>query len=202
MKQSLKISVQKHINYKNLSRKQLSQLSTLQNKHYKTAKKHSLFSHKMAIVASALVLSVTLNVYFSKLTNIPGLSIEQRIAEEVSSNHIKLKPLEIRSNVLKDISSYFTHLDFLPVSPVSLPLSEQSLLGGRYCSIQGVTALQLRMLDKKTNKIQTLYETEFDKKVFKNFSNLTGDGKAITVYAKGMKVELWIENDILFALIE
>ncbi|MCK5191175.1 MAG: hypothetical protein KAR12_14090, partial [Methylococcales bacterium] len=65
-----------------------------------------------------------------------------------------------------------------------------------------VTALQLRMMNSKTNKVQSLYETEYDKQVFKDFPKLEAGGVPVTIYVKGMKVDMWVEKDILFALIE
>jgi hypothetical protein len=103
---------------------------------------------------------------------------------------------------MQGISTYFKQLDFSPVSPSLLILSEKNLLGARYCSIQGITALQLRMMNSKTNKVQSLYETQYDKKVFKDFPKAEEGGMPLTVYVKGMKVDMWVEKDILFALIE
>jgi hypothetical protein len=202
MKQSLKHSVQQHLNKKSLSTKQLNELLVLQEIHHKQPKKTYFVWYKMATVASILMISVVLSLYFTNTTYFSTQTIEQRIAEEVAGNHLKLKPLEISANTMQGISGYFKQLNFLPVSPTLLTLSKQTLLGGRYCSIQGVTALQLRMMNNKTNKVQSLYETEYNKLVFKDFPK-TGEGSPpLTVYVKGLKVDMWVEKDILFALIE
>lgn len=199
MKQSLKNSVKQHLNKKSLSSRQLQQLQALQVKQ----SKKTYFSHfKLATVASALLLSFVLSFYFTQTIDFSTQSIEQRIAEEVAGNHLKLKPLEIKSNTLQGLSDYFKQLNFSPVNPDLVTLSKQNLLGGRYCSIQGVTALQLRMMNSKTNKVQSLYETEYDKQVFKDFPKLEAGGVPVTIYVKGMKVDMWVEKDILFALIE
>ena len=199
MKQSLKISVKQHLNKKSLSSRHLQQLQALQVKQ----SKKTYFSHfKLATVASALLLSFVLSFYFTQTIDFSTQSIEQRIAEEVAGNHLKLKPLEIKSNTLQGLSDYFKQLNFSPVNPDLVTLSKQNLLGGRYCSIQGVTALQLRMMNSKTNKVQSLYETEYDKQVFKDFPKLEAGGVPVTIYVKGMKVDMWVEKDILFALIE
>ena len=199
MKQSLKVSVIHNLNKKSLSSRQLQQLQTLQVKQ----SKKTYFSHfKLATVASALLLSFVLSFYFTQTIDFSTQSIEQRIAEEVAGNHLKLKPLEIESNTLQGLSDYFKQLNFSPVNPGLVTLSKQNLLGGRYCSIQGVTALQLRMMNSKTNKVQSLYETEYDKQVFKDFPKLEAGGIPVTIYVKDMKVDMWVEKDILFALIE
>jgi len=199
MKQPLKNSITHHLNNKALSNQQLKQLQALQ---VKPSKKTYSSYFKLATMASALLLSFILSFYYIQSVDFSTLSIEQRIAEEVAKNHLKLKPLEIKSNTLQGLSSYFKQLNFSPVNPNSISLSKQNLLGGRYCSIQGVTALQLRMINKKTNKVQTLYETEYDKLVFKHFPEMSKSGEPVTVYVKGMKIDMWVEKDILFALVE
>ena len=40
------------------------------------------------------------------------------------------------------------------------------------------------------------------KQMFKDFPELKEGSKPLTVYVKGMKVDMWVEKDILFALIE
>lgn len=202
MKQSLKHSVQQHLNKKSLSSKQLNQLLASQEKHLKQSNKPYFSWYKMATAASILMVSVILSLYLANTAYFSTQPIALRIAEEVAGNHLKLKPLEISSNTMEGIKTYFNQLNFSPVTPSSLKLSKQNLLGGRYCSIQGLTALQLRMMNNKTNKVQSLYETEYDKKVFKDFPKLEQGSKPVTVYVKGMKVDIWVEKDILFALIE
>ncbi|MCK5830511.1 MAG: hypothetical protein KAH20_09435 [Methylococcales bacterium] len=201
MKQSLKHSVQQHLNKKSLSSQQLKQLLLRQEKKYRLRKSY-LPWFKIVSVAPFLMVSVVLSVYFSNSVFFSTQTLGQRIAEEVANNHLKLKPLEVNSNTLEGIIPYFDQLDFSPLSPSFFTLSKQNLLGARYCSIQGVTALQLRMMDYKTDKIQTLYETEYDKKVFMGFPKTAEEGKPLTIYVKGMKVDMWVEKGILFALIE
>ena len=198
MKQSFKHNVQQHLNNKHLSSKQFKKLAALQD----SPSKSFLPWSKMAAIASVLMVSVLLSFYYSNTAYFSSQTIEQRIAEEVAGNHLKLKPLEVSSNTLQGIIPYFKQLDFLPFSPSLFTLSKQNLLGARYCSIQGITALQLRMMNQKTNKAQTLYETEYDKLVFVGFPKSAEEGNPLTIYIKGMKVDMWVEKDILFALIE
>ncbi len=202
MKKQLKDSVQQHLKSKSLSTKQLDQLLALQEKYYQQGSKSFNAWYKMTLVASVLAMSVGLSFYFFSTTYFSTPTIEQRIAEEVAGNHLKLKPLEISFNTMQGITNYFNQLGFSPVNPSFFTSSEQTLLGGRYCSIQGVTALQLRLMNNKTNKVQSLYETQYDQQVFKDFPVLAEGNKPLTLYIKGMKVDIWVEKDILFALIE
>ena len=201
MKQSLKVVTRKHLNNKGLSSKQLDQLQTLQEKQ-RIKNTPNFFSwYRAASVASLLIFSV-LSIYLANSTYFLTLAIEQRIAEEVASNHLKLKPLEVKANTMQGIAGYFKQLNFSPIKPQAFQLSKQNLLGARYCSIQGVTALQLRMINNKTNKIQTLYETEYNRQVFKGFPDTKSGSQPSTIYVKGMKVDMWVEKGLLFALIE
>lgn len=202
MKRSLKHSVQQHLDKKSLSSRQLNQLLIMQTQDTKPNSKPYFSAYKIPAIASVLILSIGLNFYFTNTAYFSTQSIEQRIATEVAGNHLKLKPLEVSVNTIQDITDYFKLLDFSPISPALHPLSKQSLLGGRYCSIQGVTALQLRVINNETHKVQSLYETQYDKQVFKNFPNLAKGSPPLSIYVKGVKVEMWVEKDLLFALIE
>lgn len=93
-----------------------------------------------------------------------------------------------------------TKLDFMPVESALLKGSTKSLIGGRYCSIQGITAAQLRLKDNETGQVQSLYQTVYDKKVFYDLPVLKEKQKPITVYSKGLAVDIWVEKGILFAL--
>jgi len=209
MTQTFKRKVQQQLNEKSLTDQQLKKLQALQENTLAQQNKRTVDTqqiwyktwYKTSAIASVLMVAV-LSIYLMNVTHESTASIEQRIAEEVASYHLKLKPLEVTANNMADITAYFKQLTFAPVTPASVPLSEQSLLGGRYCSIQGVTALQLRVHNEKTNKVQSLYEAEYDKKVFKDFPKLAEGSQPITIYVKGLKVDMWTEKDILFALIE
>ncbi len=194
-----KNSVQQHLSNKNLSTKQLKQLRELQAKYDKLIETPFVSWYRMATLASVLIFSIGLSFYFVSAAIFSPQTIEQLIAEEVATNHLKLKPLEASFNSMQGVKNYFKELGF---SPVKLILSGQTLLGGRYCSIQGVTALQLRLMNNKTNKVQSLYKTQYDRRIFRDFPVVAKGSKPITIYVKGMKVDMWVEKDILFALVE
>lgn len=201
MKLSLKAVTQQYLNNKGLSSKQLDQLQALQEKQAVKNMPNFFSWYRVASVASLLIFSV-LSIYLANSTYFSTLPIEQRIAEEVASNHLKLKPLEVKANTMQGITTYFKQLNFSPVKPLAFQLSKQNLLGARYCSIQGVTALQLRVMNTKTNKVQTLYETEYDRQIFKGFPDTKSGSQPSTIYVRGMKVDMWVEKGLLFALIE
>jgi hypothetical protein len=125
-------------------------------------------------------------------------TMPQQIAEEVVSNHLKLKPLEVKTGSINAVRGYFTKLDFMPVESSLQALNNLQLIGGRYCSLQGITAAQLRM--KQGENLQTLYETEYVPDVFGDIPILEKGEEPQVVYAKGIKVKVWVEKGLLFAL--
>ena len=199
MNKPIKHSIQQHFNSKQLSDQQLHQLQLMEKQNTTQATNNYFPWLNVAVLASVVIISL-LSFYFLKPLYFAPQNIELRIAEEVAGNHLKLKPLEIKINHMQGIQNYFKHLDFLPVKPTFLDPTKQTLIGGRYCSIQGVTAAQLRIKDKNSGAIHSLYETLYDKRVFSSLPEIDAGEQPLTVYAKGIKVKIWVEKGVLFAL--
>ncbi len=126
------------------------------------------------------------------------------IAKEVAKNHLKQRPMELDTQSMAAVQSFFTELEFSPVSSAylqdRLAGSNPQLLGARYCSIQGVTAAQLRYLDEAEHK-STLYEVGYDQHIFGDIPAID-QGAPIEMQVKGLNVSLWVESGLLMALIE
>ena len=73
------------------------------------------------------------------------------------------------------------------------------LIGGRYCSIQGETAAQLRMQDKATGDIQIVYQAPYNKELFRELPKLQEGQDPVRHYVNGIGVDVWVEKGILFA---
>jgi hypothetical protein len=125
-------------------------------------------------------------------------NMPQLIAVEVVNNHLNMKPLEVKAATLSKVRGYFTKLNFMPVGSKLDAMASLQLLGGRYCSLQGITAAQLRL--KQGKNLQTLYQTEYISAVFGGFPYLEKGEEPLIVYAKGVKVKIWVEKGLLFAL--
>ena len=154
--------------------------------------------------ALAACLIVTLGFLFIGPSGIPGEKNTSRdIAMEVVKNHLKLKPLDVKASSMREIQGYFTQLDFLPMSSsvasnkFSLPSNQ--LLGGRYCSIQGVTAAQLRYQQK--HGLSTLYEVAYDADTFGTLPNMDNDEQPLDLLIKGLSVSIWVEKGLLMVLV-
>ena len=193
-KGNLKKVMYDFVENKSLSNNQLESLMQLQQT---SIKKESNGKYRWVAVAAVFFIMMG-NVFYFSMS--PELALEQRIGSEVAKNHINLKPLEIQTSSMKAIRDFLTELDFSPVESILLKGSSKSLIGGRYCSIQGVTAAQLRLRDSETGQIQSLYQTVYDKDVFYDLPLLKENQKPVTVYSKGLAVDIWVEKGILFAL--
>lgn len=126
--------------------------------------------------------------------------IHERVALEVATNHLKLKPLEIETASIDRIREYFDKLDFMPVKSTLINELGLELAGGRYCSLQGIAAAQLRVRQPGSDSVQTLYQTEYRKDVFKDTPVLEQGDAPVEVYAKGIRVKIWSEKGLVFAL--
>ena len=193
----LKKAMHEHIGKQSLSDKQLDDLMRMQQIVSGKEKPFIPFSYGW-IASIALVFMLVVGSFYFEI--IPGRDLEQRIGAEVAKNHIKLKPLEIQTSSIQAIRSYFTELDFLPIESSRIGSGSKKLIGGRYCSIQGVTAAQLRLQDENTGKVQSLYQTNYDPKVFSGLPHLEEGQVPVTVYTKGIGVDIWVEKGLLFAL--
>ncbi|MDC3332681.1 hypothetical protein OAV62_00400 [bacterium] len=126
------------------------------------------------------------------------------IAMEVVKNHLTLKPLEVKSRSMVEVQNFFNQLDFLPQRSTLLAqrflMADNTMLGGRYCSIKGVTAAQLRYQSDDA-EISTLYEVAYDPMVFGEMPNAVAGEEPLNTVVKGLQVSLWQEQGLLMVLV-
>ena len=198
MSSKLKQSVREHIESFSLNDSQLEQLESL-GKETKTEKAGhaTIFYRSLAGAVAAFILAVILIPTIFETEN-----MHERIAQEVALNHIKLKPLEIETSSIDGVRDYFSKLDFIPVSSDLIDGSGFELIGGRYCSLQGIGAAQLRLKQPGSDAVHTLYQTEYRKELFEDMPVIERGDEPVELYAKGIRVTIWVEKDLLFALTE
>ena len=198
MNKPLKQAVTDRLEAFALNEEQLQQLELLAERAPAARRQPApVFRYAIAGAVAAFLLAFVLTPLFMEQGD-----VRQRIAMEVASNHIKLKPLEVETGSIDGIRDYFEKLDFMPVSSALLSRSGLQLLGGRYCSLQGVTAAQLRLEEPGSGKLQTLYQTEYIEDVFKDMPVMEQGDEPVELYAKGIRVKIWVEKGLLFALTE
>jgi hypothetical protein len=149
-------------------------------------------------VAAAIAAFLVITLLFPP-DSVDSIPMTERIALEVARNHIKLKPLDVETNSMDGIRRYFTDLEFVPAESSLLASADLELVGGRYCFIQSVPAAQLRMVPY-SNRLQTLYQTEYRKEIFGTLPVMEDGHAPVTVNVKGITVRIWVEKGLLFAL--
>ena len=203
MNRPLKQAVRDHFEQHALSTNQLEHLEAMVDVNAPGAAGRRLSMRPLigwsAVTAIAALLAIIVLLPPEPFENIP---MTERIALEVARNHIKLKPLDVETDSMDGIRNYFTDLEFALVESRLLASSRLELLGGRYCSIQSVPAAQLRVTVPNSNKLQTLYQTEYRKDVFGPLPVLENGDAPIIVNVKGLSVHIWVEKGLLFALTE
>lgn len=198
MKDPLRKQVKQHLDQVRLNDEQLSALEEMMAREPGQAPvKTYRLRMPLAVAAMMFIAAVTAIL----LVQFPGKGTDempQLIAKEVVKNHLKLKPMEVTSASINEIRGYFSKLDFMPIESRFLASSGLQLIGGRYCSIQGVTAAQLRL--KQGESLQTLYQTEYLPETFGKLPRVDMGEQPLSVYSRGVRVEIWVEKDLLFAL--
>ncbi len=189
-------AMQNHLNKIELNTSQLTHLKHMQKKASVANNQRDILRKKniFSLVASIAIIA-TITLYFMQKPMSQSHWIEQ-IANEVAKNHLAPKPLEVVSTELRDVQGYFTKLDFLPISSSAFnQLKSKILTGGRYCSIEGSRAAQLRYTEDNNNHT-TLYQTNY-KEVFSDKLKLDDKSTPITTYARGVKITIWQEKGLL-----
>lgn len=181
MRSPLKQAVKAHYEKKNLTEGQLQKLLDLQQ--VEKPKRFSRFHFiSFAVAAAALVLLLNIS-YFTK----PSYNIVQ----EVAYNHNKQMNPEIYSDSIAKIQNRLNRLDFNMINAEFLG-DGWEVLGGRYCSIQGKVAAQLKVKEKASGKVYTLYQARLPA----GFSQDKQQIKEID----GLTVKVWIEKGLIMAL--
>ncbi len=123
----------------------------------------------------------------------------QAIAGEVADNHLKLKPLEVEGDDLPSVLGYFRNLDFqLLASPRITGNAGDRLLGGRYCSIQGIDAAQLRVI-AGDGTLSTWYEATLPADKLRRVPDLDAGERPAEFVERGVDIRIWQESGIVFA---
>ena len=112
-----------------------------------------------------------------------------RVFAEIAMNHNKRLAVEVAASDFAAIGGALDRLDFA-ISVPGGPAAGLTLLGGRYCSIQGRLAAQLKLDDN--GFVRTLYIAELT-------PELAALG-ATTAVHDGVAITLWNDGSVLYGL--
>lgn len=171
---SLKRQVGDHYQSKKLSSDQLERLKEQRRPYFLWA---SLGSSLVA--CSILIIFLTM----------PGFN--DSVMKEITYNHYKNLSVEVSTGDLSQIQSALPKLDFTIVQSSKFSRSEWQVMGGRYCSIQGQIAAQIKLKKIKTGQIYTFYQTRGREEFKSDLVKRTIDGAT---------VEVWNEKGLLMGV--
>jgi len=198
MKQTFKSVVIDKFDEISLNQEQLAKLANSDEVATDTVpKKPSRFTNAWKIAACFTLVIALFGSQFL-YQNYQTKDLLNSIANEAIANHLKKRPLEIESQNLPEVLAYFTELDFnlIHTADMHSKLGDQ-LLGGRYCSINGVTAAQFRVRNANGN-IGSWYQGVLPNSQLSLIPN-TGTGEAPSVYkSKGVEAQIWRNQGVVF----
>ncbi len=151
-------------------------------------------------IASAVVIVLALTVLQYQVSAPSAGDVHQSIADEVATNHIKLKPLEVRSSDMREVRTFFSPLSFTLVESSLFEGTPWRMMGGRFCTIRGEAAAQLRMQDVR-GEAQTVYQVSYNSASHHDLPDVMRGEEPVKLYSRGFEVRLWRERGLLFAAV-
>lgn len=151
---------------------------------------------KLAVAAALLVAAA--GPYFgwwgpSKLT---PRELAHQIAVEVALNHTKQLELDVNATTWSALAAPHRELEFTPIQPGYLAEYKQlRLLGGRFSTVGGQMALQVRMQDGAgpRSAVYTLYQL----RPGETYASL---GQKYEFDVHGVRIMIWRERDLILGL--
>lgn len=129
-----------------------------------------------------------------------GQPVLARIAEEVRVNHVQVKPLDVEASTYESLRSDMSLLDFVLQAPMSLTdMGALTLVGGRYCTLQGVLATQLVFEDSDGQRV-TMYQAGYDARRFGAIPDLTEQATPAKLSDHGLDIQVWRQEGVVLAL--
>ena len=116
-----------------------------------------------------------------------------RVSQEVSTNHIYVKPLDFQFASFSQAAQLFDRLDFNPSLSDHLP-DGFALEGGRYCTLQGQIALLLQFANGEGERL-TYYLTK-DTQTFE----LITENDLLETKESGVQIQIWRAKGIVSAM--
>ncbi len=149
---------------------------------------------RFLLAAAAVVALFLLPLSFldSERVGMPGAEpLASSILREVALNHNKNLGVEFPADGYAELRQQMGELDFSLRAPRRVADRGLEMIGGRYCSIQGRLAAQIK-LQYDGGRILTLYQTAIDE-FFEGLPEFMRE-------EDGVQIRVWREDGLLFAL--
>ena len=114
-----------------------------------------------------------------------------RVLAEIAMNHNKRLAVEVAAADYDELQAAMDRLDF-PIRPPAELRADYELIGGRYCSIHGKLAAQVKLRARDTGRLLTLYVTGLT-------PELANISRQDTVH-DDVRIKMWSEGGVFFGL--
>ncbi len=193
---NLKDTTQEHFKDIALSTEQMEKLNALISQGQDDVE---VENPKPSIIPKLIFATAVILILGFLMFGVDGEDKSSLIAQEVAYNHQKLKPLEITSERLKDVANYFaSHQIRVVENSRILGDFDWNLKGGRFCSIQGSDAAQLRYKTKGDETV-SVYMAPYSEETMGKLPVLEQGDKPQSVVSNGGEVWIWVEQNQVIA---
>ena len=149
----------------------------------------SRWSRYYPMVAAAAVLAVA---FVGLQRHVENVSLKEGVLGEIAMNHGKELDVEFAADKYLELQGRLDRLDFSILPARSALVRNYRLVGGRYCSIRGELAAQLKVEDKVSGEWLTLYITPLTDQLERISSS--------EEIFEGVHIRCWQEEGRFFAL--
>ena len=144
----------------------------------------------VAVLAASVVLALV-GIWLLRAPAAGHVLQADAIAAEIALNHSKNLAIEFPAKGYAELREQMDKLDFT-LRPPGLPgLRGLRIVGGRYCSIQGHLAAQIKLEDDAGRRV-TLYQTRFAD----GFAGLPEGDREL----EGLRIRIWRDGDLLLGI--
>ncbi|MEO0443023.1 MAG: hypothetical protein AAFZ92_04680 [Pseudomonadota bacterium] len=182
-----------------LSTDAIEQLRQLDCEHNsKPASSQRGFGFRAIAAANIALLGLVAWLLFAYLPGQPENNVN-RIVADVVSNHLSHKAMVYDTYSLDELGNKFSHLGFM--LSVSRPVEgvEATLIGARPCLILNIPAAQLRY-QVNEHRWVTVFQTRYQASIYGPIPKLSEKKNPLVTVKGGVKVSLWQDNGLLFAM--
>ncbi len=145
----------------------------------------------MLITVCLLLLVVPISIPLYQATTEQTYALQTIIAQEIALNHRKQLGLEFNVDNYKKLNTQMKKLDFELIASIDPALNDLTIIGARYCSIQGYLAAQIRFTNPQ-GQHYTLYQTTLPRSLLTHLN--------VNQIIDDIEVTQWSEGDTFYGL--
>jgi len=191
------------ISQQSLNEQELAQLR--RNLEPRTARLHAWWPRLTLALAATLVVAVGVQLWPARDAGLAqdaameqARDIAYSISQEVLTNHLLIRQLELQAGTIEALAEQFAQLDFRILPSRHLADDGLYLVGGRYCTLQGKIATHL-VFEAVEGYAVSHYQTAYDRSRFGDVPDIEDAQTPWRVDDRGYQVEIWQEQGLVMA---